>query len=36
MKLKSLTDTFLIMNIPFIEEAKSLDIHGRGEEYTVH
>ena len=36
MKLKSLTDTFLIMNISFIEEAESLDRHGLGEEYTIH
>ena len=36
MKLKSLADTFLIMNIPFIEEAESLDRNGLGHEYTIH
>ena len=35
-KLKSLTDTFLIMNIPSIEEAEALDRHGLGHEYTLH
>ena len=35
-KLKSLTDTFLIMNIPFLEEAEALDRHVLGHEYTLH
>ena len=34
--LKSLTDTFLIMNIPSIEEGEELDRHGLGHEYTIH
>ena len=35
-KLKSLKDTFLIMNMPSIQEAEAIDRHGLGHEYTIH
>ena len=36
MKPKSLTDTFLITNIPSIVEVEEFDRYVLGDEYTLH
>ena len=36
MKLKSLTDTSLITNTPYINEAEEFDRHVLDHQYTLH
>ena len=36
MKLKSLTDTFLITNTPSINEAEEFDRHVLDHQYSLH
>ena len=36
MKLKSLTDTSLITNTPYINEAEEFDRHFLDHQYTIH